>query len=131
MTPINIALVDDEQDVEFLYRAALRKEISSKKIHLNFFTNGQELLDFLRSKYEEVKILILVSDINMPNMDGLTLVGIINKEFPKIDLYLSSAYEKPSADEINNISIKDYLQKPVDFDHLKKIIDLKVNEINN
>ncbi len=128
---IHMALVDDEIDVEIIYKTFLRKEISKGIMELFFFEDGQSVLDFLNGKGSNCQILILVSDINMPNMDGLTLVEIVNKEFPHIDLYLSSAYDQSDAKEqMDQANVKNYLEKPVDFEMVKKIVHDKYEEIN-
>lgn len=130
MAKIHMALVDDEADVEIIYKTFLRKEISKDLLKLFFFIEAQELLDFLRTDGHDCQILILVSDINMPNMDGLTLVEIVNKEFPHIDLYLSSAYDYENAREkMKESNVIDYLEKPVDFNRVKEIIRNKEEEM--
>lgn len=130
MAKIHMALVDDEADVEIIYKTFLRKEISKDLLKLFFFIEAQDLLDFLRTDGHDCQILILVSDINMPNMDGLTLVEIVNKEFPHIDLYLSSAYDYANAREkMKESNVIDYLEKPVDFNRVKEIIRNKEEEM--
>lgn len=120
---INLAIVDDELDIEILYKMSLRKEIKEGLLDIFYFSNGQDLLDFLNSKNSEIKILILVSDINMPNMDGVTLVKAVHQAFPMIDLYLSSAYDYHNyASQAASYGVKGYFEKPVDFESIKKLI---------
>lgn len=128
MLPINIAVVDDEPETETIYAFALRKFIRDKKAHLHYFPGGYELLDFLQEKKDEIKILILVSDINMPNMNGIELIKRIRKDFPYIDLYLSSAYDASSYQEqMKKNNVIDFFEKPVDFDRINKMIEHKLS----
>jgi DNA-binding NtrC family response regulator len=131
-TRIHMALVDDEADVEIIYKTMLRKEISSGLLSLHFFLEGKTVLEFLRTDGHYCQILILVSDINMPNMTGITLIEHVNKEFPHIDLYLSSAYDYESTiEEAKNSNVKGYFEKPVDFDRVKRIIHEKEDQLDN
>ena len=70
--PFNILLVDDEPDLELLIRQKMRPEIRSGKYVFSFATNGVEALQVLK---ENPGIDMVVSDINMPQMDGLSLAG--------------------------------------------------------
>lgn len=125
--PIHIALVDDEVDIEFIYRSQLRSEISKKLISFHYFESAQALLDYISSNDDQIKIIILVSDINMPGMDGITLTEELHKTHAEIDLYLSSAYDQANnKDRISKCGLKGYLEKPVDFDAIKKIIKTKL-----
>lgn len=124
--PIHIALVDDEVDIEFIYRGQLRDEISKGIVKFHFFPGAQALLDYISSHTDEVKIIILVSDINMPGMDGITLTTELHKTHPEIDLYLSSAYDQSfNQPRIEKCGLAGYLEKPVDFGRIKKIIKEK------
>jgi len=123
---VNMALVDDEADVGVIYKTKLRKEIKSGALALFFFLSGQELLDFLAKNSSKIEIIILVSDIAMPNMDGLTLAERVKKEYPTIDLYISSAFDRDYYRErAQSLGVKGFLPKPVDFDLLKKLISEK------
>jgi len=67
--------VDDEQDMEMLILQLFRKQIREKKYEFVFANNGNEALE----KLEETKdIALILSDINMPGMDGLTFLAKIN-----------------------------------------------------
>jgi DNA-binding NtrC family response regulator len=132
MSPkIHMALVDDEPDVEKIYRTFLRKEIANDILKLLFFTEGESVLEYLKTDGHECQILILVSDINMPGMSGLTLVELVHNEYPHIDLYLSSAYDySNSKEEMEKSNVRGYLEKPVDFARVKQIIKEKESEID-
>src|SRR5438105_1231229 len=110
---VKILIADDEPDLELLIRQRFRKEIRDKLYEFVFARDGTEALEKLK---QDPEILLVLSDINMPNMDGLTLVGKIKEENPLIQPVIVSAY----GDMINirtamNRGAFDFLTKPIDF----------------
>jgi CheY-like chemotaxis protein len=67
----SILVVDDEADVAELFRQRFRREVRQGEYVMHFATSGMEALECLASEIEPLLIMIL-SDINMPGMDGLT-----------------------------------------------------------
>lgn len=131
MLPVHIAVVDDEAEIETIYQFALREFIRDEKAVLHFFISGQKLLDFLSEKGKEIKILILVSDINMPEMNGIELIQKIRIDFPYIDLYLSSAYDASMYEEqMKKHDVIDFFEKPVDFERINQMIEHKIRSFN-
>ena len=119
---MKIMVVDDEEDVQLLFRQKFRKEIRRGQIEFQFAFSAKEALDYLNNQSENCVVLIL-SDINMPGMNGLELLKIIKKKFPNLKVFMITAY----GDEENyRIAIEygadDYLHKPVEFDNLKERI---------
>ena len=87
--PYRILVVDDEPDVEPLVLQRMRRDIRRRKYEFVFAQNGVEALDVL-SRDEDIDMVI--SDINMPQMDGLTLLGQIAEINPNIRSIIVSAY---------------------------------------
>ena len=119
---MKIMVVDDEEDVQLLFRQKFRKEIKKGQIEFQFAFSAKEALEYLNNQSENCVVLIL-SDINMPGMNGLELLKIIKKNFPNLKVFMITAY----GDEENyRIAIEygadDYLHKPVEFDNLKERI---------
>ncbi len=126
MAKFTLAVVDDEEAVKFIYENQLDDEIDEGLIDLLYFNRAQGILDYLEDRGSEIDILILVSDINMPGMDGVTLTEYIQPRYPNIDIYLSSAYnQSDNQARIDKCQIKGYFQKPVDFDQVKEVIRQK------
>lgn len=75
MKPEKILLVDDEPDLELLVKQRFRKVIAEGKIQFSFAHNGREALEVLNN---DPTIDLIFTDINMPEMDGLTLIEKIN-----------------------------------------------------
>lgn len=115
-------VVDDEEDVQFLFRQKFRREIKAGKIDFYFAFSGQEALEYLRSQEKQCVVLIL-SDINMPGMNGLELLKIIKENFSQLKVFMITAY---GDDENYRVAMEygadNYLHKPVQFEKLKEII---------
>ena len=111
-----ILVVDDEADLEVLIKQKFRKKIRSKEYEFIFAKDGVEALDKVKA---EDDIDIVLSDINMPRMDGLTLLGHLKEEVPLIRSVIVSAYG-----DMENIRLAmnrgafDFITKPIIFDDL-------------
>lgn len=116
-----ILFVDDEPDVEVLMKQRFRKQIKEKRFTLLFAHNGIEALDIL-SKEPEIRLVI--SDINMPEMDGLTLLKEINEKFPNVIPIIVSAYgDMNNIRAAMNLGAFDFVTKPINFDDLNLTIE--------
>lgn len=112
-------VVDDEKDVELLFRQKFRKEIRSGLLELEFAFSGDEALNILRSQTPP-EVMYIFSDINMPGMTGLELLNKVKNEFPKIHVSMISAYgDTENQDRALNSGAKEFFTKPIDFDSLK------------
>jgi two-component system, response regulator, stage 0 sporulation protein F len=112
-------VVDDEKDVEMLFRQKFRKELRSGLIELEFALSGQEALEILRS-HRPPEVMYIFSDINMPGMTGLELLEKVKNEFPMIHVSMISAYgDSENHDRAMNSGAKEFFTKPIDFDSLK------------
>ncbi|MBD6620497.1 response regulator [Komarekiella sp. 'clone 1'] len=119
---MKIMIVDDEQDVQFLFRQKFRRELKENQIKLYFAFSAEEALERLQSKLINCPILI-VTDINMPGMNGLEMLKIIKDNYPNLKVIIITAYD----DEHNYLTAKkygadDYITKPIEFDKLKEKI---------
>ena len=123
---MQILVVDDEPDVRDLFLQRFRREIRSGEMNFSFAFSGEEALDFMRAHHSEV--LIILSDINMPGMSGLDLLGHVKEEFdmPPTTMMMISAYgDSENYDKAMSLGAQDFLTKPVDFAVLKeKLIHL-------
>lgn len=121
---MKILIVDDERDVEDLFRQKLRKEIRSGAIELKFAFSGKEALDILASE-NPPKVVYVFSDINMPGMSGLEMLDIIKERFPQIQVSMISAYgDDANYKKAMESGAKEFFTKPVNFENLKKEIAL-------
>jgi CheY-like chemotaxis protein len=112
-------VVDDEKDVEMLFRQKFRKEVRSGLIELEFALSGAEALEMLRNRTPP-GVMYIFSDINMPGMTGLELLEKVKNEFPKIHVSMISAYgDIENHNRAMNSGAKEFFTKPIDFDSLK------------
>ena len=117
---MRILVVDDETDVRDLFEQRFRREIRSGELHFSFAFSGEEALEFMRKHHSEV--LIILSDINMPGMSGLELLGHVKEEFemPPTTMMMITAYgDDDSYRQAMQLGANDFLTKPVDFAVLK------------
>jgi CheY-like chemotaxis protein len=120
-------VVDDEKDVEMLFRQRFRKEIRSGVLELEFAFSGEEALNLLRS-HQPPEVMYIFSDINMPGMTGLELLDKVKNEFPKIHVSMISAYgDAENHDRAMNSGAKEFFTKPIDFDSLRNELQLMLN----
>jgi CheY-like chemotaxis protein len=88
---VSIVVVDDEPDVAELFRQRFRRETRQGTYVLHYATSGAEALDRLAGEIEP-KLVAVLSDINMPGMDGLELLGEIKQRFPDLPVVMVTAY---------------------------------------
>jgi len=116
----SILVVDDEPDVAELFRQRFRGETRRGDYALHFAESGEHALQQLRDGIQPEVVLIL-SDINMPGIDGLQLLHEIKRDWPHLSVMIVTAYgddeRRLKAAEEGAI---DFLSKPVDFDYLKQ-----------
>ncbi len=119
--PYKILVVDDEPDLQPLMLQRMRRSIRAGKYVFVFAGNGVEALERLR---EQQDIDMVVSDINMPQMDGLTLLDQIAQLDPNIRSVIVSAYgDMKNIRTAMNRGAFDFITKPIDFDDLRITID--------
>ena len=124
---MRILVVDDEKDVELLFKQKFRREVKSKKLELVFAFSGQEALDFLGTN-DPPKVVYIFSDINMPGMTGLELLDIVKDRYPNIKVSMISAYgDQQNYEKAIQSGAKEFFTKPIDFVSLKKEINSLIN----
>ena len=122
-----ILVVDDEPDLEPLVLQRMRRHIRRGRYEFVFAHNGIEALEELQA---DPSIDMVVSDINMPRMDGLTLLEQIPNVSPDIRAIIVSAYgDMENIRTAMNRGAFDFVTKPVDFDDLQFTIDRTLEHI--
>ena len=116
-----ILVVDDESDLELLIKQKFRKKIREKVYDFVFAQNGK---DALKKLAEEPDIDVVLSDINMPEMDGLTLLTKLPETNPILKAVMVSAYsDMENIRTAMNRGAFDFVCKPVNFDDLDITIE--------
>ncbi len=117
--------VDDEPDLEVLIRQKFRRLIRQGKLEFEFAENGEDALEKLQGRND---IDIVLTDINMPKMDGLTLLDHLAEISPVMKTIIVSAYG-----DMENIRVAmnrgafDFITKPINFDDLQQTIEKTFN----
>jgi len=121
-------VVDDEPDLEPMIRQRFRKKIHEGKYEFVFASNGLEALSRL---LEHKDIGIVLSDINMPEMDGLTLLAKLNElRNPALRTVIVSAYgDMDNIRTAMNRGAYDFITKPIDFSDLEMTIEKTIKEV--
>lgn len=125
---LKILSVDDELDLELLLTQYFRRKIRKGEYEFFFAHNGIEAMHTL---FDNPDIDIVLSDINMPEMDGLTLLKKIkDTNNPALKVIMVSAYgEMSNIREAMNNGAFDFATKPIDLDDLQRTIDKAQEEI--
>ena len=129
MAAIKILSVDDETPLELLMKQYFRRKIRNGEYEFFFAHNGLEALSIL---YNNPDIEIILSDINMPEMDGLTLLAKVNEmRNPALRVIMVSAYgDMKNIREAMNNGAFDFATKPIDMDDLSLTIEKAIAQIN-
>ena len=126
--PVKILSVDDEMDLELLLTQYFRRKIRKGEYEFHFAHNGLEALTML---LKEKDFDIILSDINMPEMDGLTLLTKINEmQNPALKCIMVSAYgDMGNIRQAMNNGAFDFATKPIDLDDLSLTIEKAIEHI--
>lgn len=110
-----ILVVDDEENT----RIALTRLLSREGYEVQTAANGHEALNRLRQCSAE----LIITDLNMPEMNGLTFLRELNREFPSSNVIMITAYgEVESYLEALNLGVFEYLNKPLRVEELRKVM---------
>mgnify|MGYP000844150683 FL=1 len=124
---IRIVVTDDEPDLSLLIRQRFRQQIKKAVYDFHFASDGYGALELLR-KTPDVDLVL--SDINMPGMDGLSLLEHVSDVNPLVKVVMVSAYgDFRNIREAMNRGAFDFLTKPIDFKDLERTIDKTVQHV--
>ena len=116
----SILVVDDEPDVTDMFRQRFRREARQGTYVLHFAASGEEALDKLENGVRP-ELIVILSDINMPGMDGLSLLREIKTRRPDLPVMMVTAYgDEERRRQAAEAGALQFLSKPVDFDLLKE-----------
>lgn len=117
---VSILVVDDEPDVPDLFRQRFRREARQGTYVLHFAASGEEALGQLAGGVEP-ELIVILSDINMPGMDGLELLRSVKERYPGLPVMMVTAYgDDERRRRAAEYGAFEFVTKPVDFDKLKE-----------
>jgi CheY-like chemotaxis protein len=118
---MKILVVDDEPDIRTLFEQRFRKEIRNHEMEFVFAYSGEEALVCLEQMKHEA--ILILSDINMPGMSGLALLGKIKQMYrtpPPVVMMITAYGNAENLKAATELGADDFLTKPIDFIALKE-----------
>jgi CheY-like chemotaxis protein len=123
-----VLVVDDEPDVEALFRQQFRRDLRAQRFIMDFANSASDALARIAGTIEQSLILIL-SDINMPGMTGLEMLPKVREMRPHVPVIMITAYGDPETKRKAIASgATGLLTKPIDFTLLREEIDTRVQQ---
>jgi len=114
-----ILMVDDEPDAQELFRQNFRREIRKGVYAFDFAISGEAALEVLESG-QPPRVLLVLSDINMPGMSGIELLAEIRQTWPEVSVFMITAYgDNATEAKARDLGAEQFFTKPVDFAALK------------
>ncbi len=117
---VSILVVDDEADVAELFRQQFRREVRQGRYVIHFAQSAEEALGKLGDGIQP-ELIVLLSDINMPGMDGLGLLRRVKEQHVGLPVIMVTAYgDDERRRKAAEFGAREFVTKPVDFDALKQ-----------
>jgi len=125
---MKMVVVDDEKDVQILFQQKFRKELRAGNIEMHFAFSARDALQYVES-LENPEGYLVLSDINMPGMNGIELLKKLKQRFPKLKVFMITAYgDENNYSSAMQYGADDYFTKPIAFEQLKdKLADVSAN----
>jgi CheY-like chemotaxis protein len=121
-----ILVVDDEPDVEVLFRQQFRHDLRAGRFTMDFAQSGAMALQRITDA-ADVSIILILSDINMPGMSGLELLPKAKAMRPDVPIIMITAYgDAETKRKALENGAEALLTKPIDFGTLRSEIDMRV-----
>ena len=121
-----IVVVDDEPDVEDMFRQQFRRDLRSGRFVMEFALSAPAALEQMKAIPDPSLILIL-SDINMPGMTGLEMLPRVKAERPNVPVIMITAYgDDETRKRASELGAAGLLSKPIDFGLLRQEIDQRL-----
>ncbi|WP_293866145.1 response regulator [uncultured Alsobacter sp.] len=118
-----ILVVDDEADIEPLFKQQFRRDLKAGRFQMAFAASGPDALSFIEGA-QDVRIILLLSDINMPGMSGLDLLATVKSARPDLPVLMISAYsDMDTRSRAAAAGAVGLVSKPIDFEHLRREVD--------
>ncbi len=125
---VSILVVDDEPDVVDLFKLRFRRELRRGDYAMYFAESGEDALAQLKGGIQP-EVMLILSDINMPGMNGFDLLKEAKTLWPDLPVAMITAYgDDESRRQAIEAGATDFLTKPVDFDELKSKISHMIAE---
>ena len=125
---VYILVVDDEPDVEALFRQHFRRDLRAGRFLLEFAPSAPEALQ-RALEIRDATLILILSDINMPGMSGLELLPIVRAARPDVPVIMITAYgDAETKRKALDNGATDLMTKPIDFVALRQEIDARLEQ---
>jgi len=115
-------VVDDEKDMALLFQHEFRQEIKRQEIGFHFALSGEEALSYMETS-EATDLVLILSDVNMPGINGLELLKILKDRWINLPVIIITACDKDyNYEKAREYQADGFLTKPIDFSELRDII---------
>ena len=127
---ILVLVVDDEPDVEALFRQQFRRDLRAQRFMMDFANSAADALSRIAASIDRSLILIL-SDINMPGMTGLEMLPKVKEMRPEVPVIMITAYgDADTRRKALENGATGLLTKPIDFTLLREEIDARLAQVH-
>ena len=123
-----ILVVDDEPDVESLFRQQFRRDLRSGRFHMEFAPSAPVALE-RAAEIRDPSLILILSDINMPGMSGLEMLPQVRAKRPDVPVIMTIAYgDAETKKKAIERGAEGLLTKPIDFSLLRREIDTRLGQ---
>lgn len=121
-TKMKIMIVDDEMDIKSLFKQKFKEELKEGRLEFHFCHSAENALEYFQN-VDSADIVLILSDINMPGMNGLELLKVLKEKFSGLKVFMITAYDDEAKyKKAIEYGADEYLTKPIDFQKLKSEI---------
>jgi CheY-like chemotaxis protein len=125
---VYILVVDDEPDVEALFRQQFRRDLRAGRFQMEFAPSASDALK-LAAEVRDPSLILILSDINMPGMSGLDMLPRVRAEHPDVPVIMITAYgDAETRRKAIERGATGLLTKPIDFALLRQQIDTRLEQ---
>ena len=126
---VYILVVDDEPDVEALFRQQFRRDLRAGRFQMEFALSASDALK-LAAEVRDPSLILILSDINMPGMSGLDMLPKVRAEHPDVPVIMITAYgDADTRRKAIEGGAEALLTKPIDFALLRHEIDARIGQV--
>ena len=125
---VYVLVVDDEPDVEALFRQQFRRDLKAERFKMEFAFSAYEALD-VAAGIKDPSLILILSDINMPGMSGLEMLPKVRAERPEVPVIMITAYgDAETRRKAIERGAAGLLTKPIDFTLVRQEIDTRIGQ---
>ena len=123
---LKVMVVDDEPEVEIIFRQRLRRDLRSGRYEIVFASSGVHALEVMD---ENPDVAVVLIDLNMPQMDGMALLSALRARWPGVCSAVLSAYgDSKRVEDATGRGARAFMVKPVDFEAVREFLEATYTE---